>query len=655
MVTTFMKKHKQAISTIVLIALSGFLAYFKVQSGGYGNLYYAAAVKSMMLSPHNFFFASFDPGGFVSVDKPPVALWIQTIFAFVFGFHGWSILLPEAIAAVLSVLLINRLVGRTFGFWAGIIAALTLALSPIFVAVSRTNNLDSILVLDLLLSAWAFLKAIERENVKLLMLAMSLVGIGFNIKMMEAYLVLPAFILTYLIFSNATLRKKLIRMAAAVAILLVVSFSWAVAVDLTPAADRPYVGSSGSNSVVELAFGYNGIHRILSGLKWVKSLQAMLNGQSQPKNLQVIQSNLTLVQASPSVSTDYPGIFRLFGKNLGGQAGWFLVIALLGLPAFLLWNHNNHTGVSREQRIGAVFWSSLVYIMFAFFSCVNITHRYYLLVMTPALAAMTAIGLTSMWKLYRSGRISGYLLPAALALNSFTQSFLIMGNGAWSGCLARAVINAGLYMVAMLILLRIFVNHRKEPSGHASLFVVFAIVLLFAAPAVWSASPIIFGERAEDPVAVPHSFINTSVAQPNHVKQVAYENSMIGYMVKHNKGSKYLSAVQNAADAESMILRTGMPVMSIGGYSGNDPILSLNNFEKIMQKGTVSFFLVDTTFHCKGQWAVIDWVRQNMRRVTPEEITGKNMDHIGSGRYVLYSMDKSKTAVKPEGLREKII
>jgi 4-amino-4-deoxy-L-arabinose transferase-like glycosyltransferase len=317
----------------------------------------------MMLSPHNFFFVSFDPGGFVSVDKPPVALWIQTLFALAFGFHGWSILLPEALAAVFSVLLIYHLVHRTFGFGAGIVAALALALSPIFIAVSSTNNLDSILVLDLLLSAWALLKATERGNIKILLLAMLLAGIGFNIKMLEAYLVLPTFFLTYFICKTVGLKRKMIHIAAAAAVLLVVSFSWAIAVDSTPAADRPYVGSSKTNSVMELAFGYNGINRILSGLKWPESLAAKLSGHPLKIKQQEIKTALGIPKAVLLPTAGAPGIFRLFNKSLGGQIGWFLLIALLGLPAFVIESVKSGATVVRNKMAGAIFWSSWVLIM----------------------------------------------------------------------------------------------------------------------------------------------------------------------------------------------------------------------------------------------------------------------------------------------------
>ena len=156
------KKAIKVTAAVLILLLTLFLSYYNFGNDGYGNAYYTAAIKSMTLSWHNFFFVSFDPGGFVSVDKPPVALWLQVIFVKLFGFHTWSIMLPEALAAVAAVAIVYHLVEKNFGFIAGITAACMLAITPIFIAASRSNNPDAILVFILILSAWAVLVAAER-------------------------------------------------------------------------------------------------------------------------------------------------------------------------------------------------------------------------------------------------------------------------------------------------------------------------------------------------------------------------------------------------------------------------------------------------------------------------------------------------------------
>src|SRR2546429_4149176 len=252
--------HQLVLGGIILISV--FMNFFQLGQNGFGS-YYPPAVRSMMDNWHDFFFASYDPGGFVTIDKPPVGFWLQVISAKIFGFTPFSVLLPQALAGVLSVLLLYFLVRRHFGVVAGLLAALALALSPISIVTNRNITIDSTLALTLLVGAWAVLRAAETGRLRWLLLSAVIVGIGFNIKMLEAYLVVPALGLLYLLAAPRSIRKRIGHLALAGLVLLVVSFSWIVAVDLTPASQRPYVDSTQNNSELSLALGYNGIDRLL--------------------------------------------------------------------------------------------------------------------------------------------------------------------------------------------------------------------------------------------------------------------------------------------------------------------------------------------------------------------------------------------------------
>src|SRR2546421_8373535 len=258
----FLTWHQLALVGITLISV--FMNFYELGKNGFGS-YYPAAVLSMMDNWHNFFFASYDPGGFVSIDKPPVGFWLEVASAKLFGFNSVSILLPQALAGVLSVLLLYHLVRRHFGMVAGLLAALALAVSPISIVTNRNITIDSILALTLLGGAWAVLRAAETGRLRWLLLSALIVGIGFNIIMLEAYLVVPAFVLLYLLCAPRSIRKRIGHLAIAGALLLVISLSWVVAVDLVPASQRPYVGSTQDNSELSLALGYNGIQRLLGG------------------------------------------------------------------------------------------------------------------------------------------------------------------------------------------------------------------------------------------------------------------------------------------------------------------------------------------------------------------------------------------------------
>ena len=160
--------------------------------------FYAAAVRSMAVNWHNFFFGSFDPAGTVTLDKLPGAFWVQALSVRVFGYHTWAIVLPQVIEGVLSVLVLYRAVNRLRGTTAALIAAFILAASPATVALNRGNIADTAMTLFLVLAADAVSAAIVSGRQRHLVFAGVWIGIAFQAKMLEAWLVLPAFGLAYL-------------------------------------------------------------------------------------------------------------------------------------------------------------------------------------------------------------------------------------------------------------------------------------------------------------------------------------------------------------------------------------------------------------------------------------------------------------------------
>ena len=146
---------------------------------GMGNTFYAAAVKSGTESWKAFFFGSLDPGSFITVDKPPAALWVMELSGRIFGFSSWSMLLPEALAGLATVMVLYHLVRQWFGEPAAVFASLALALTPVAVVIFRYNDPDAFLTLLLVLAAWACWRAIETGKTVGLVLSGALVGLAF--------------------------------------------------------------------------------------------------------------------------------------------------------------------------------------------------------------------------------------------------------------------------------------------------------------------------------------------------------------------------------------------------------------------------------------------------------------------------------------------
>src|SRR6266700_178696 len=304
--------HPFAFVGVMLVSL--FMNFYQLGQNGFGNLYYAAGIRSMLDNWHNFFFVSFDPGGFVTIDKPPLGFWLQALSSKIFGFTAFSVYLPQALSGVLSVALLYHLVRRRFGVVAGLLASLALAISPISVVTNRNDTIDSTLTLVMLLGAWAVLRAAETGKLRWLLLCAVTIGIGFNIKMMEAYLVIPAFGLLYLLAAPKSIWRKLGNLALATILLLGISLSWALAVDLTPSSQRPYVGSTQNNSEISLAIGYNGVQRLLGqfGFGGNRQSGATNNTATQPPTTSSSSSS----SSSTSSTTQRPQ-----GMGQPGQGG----------------------------------------------------------------------------------------------------------------------------------------------------------------------------------------------------------------------------------------------------------------------------------------------------------------------------------------------
>ncbi len=619
--------------------------FWALSNVGYGNEYYAAAVKSMLQSWHNFFFVSFDPGGFVTVDKPPVALWLQTLSAKIFGFNGVSLMLPEAIAGIIAVVVLYHLVRRIFGEVAGLLAALCLAISPVSAAVNRNNLMDGILVMIVVIAAWAAFKATETGELRWLLLTAALVGLGFNTKMLEAYLVLPAFLLVYLLGAPHGWGKRFLHLGMAGVVLVVISLSWVVAVDSTPASQRPYVGSSQTNSELELALGYNGIQRLTGNL-----FGGGRRGGSTARPTGSTTTGTTTRATTPMANgffageTGSPGIFRLFNTTLGGQIGWLLPLALFALLASI-WHigaqrievaeavrQRNWRGLGQtllsfrltRRQQSWVLWGMWLLTMAIFFSVAGFFHSYYLSMMAPGVAALAGIGMVGLWRDYRQNGWQGWLLPLTIVVTVLVQAHLLADYPNWSHWLTPLLLVVGFVAAIALTLARIVrlptvpswltpvregLNTLKTRLDRAELarfvadrrvlpgVVIVALAVLLIAPLAWTATTVIHGNTGVIPTAGP--------AQPNNPLARAggalnptqnADTKLIQFLETHQGKAKFLVATSNAMSAEALILTTGQPVMAMGGFSGSDPILTTQSLKALVQAGQVRYFLVQGGF-----------------------------------------------------------
>lgn len=605
----WLKKNRDKALLLAILLLTAFLAGYRIWEIGDGNAYYTATVKSMLTSWHNFFYASFDPGGFITVDKPALGLWLQCFFGLIFGVHGWSLALPEIISSVISVAVLYHIVKRSFGTAAGLLAALFLALTPVFYAATRTNNLDASLVMVCLLAVWVVIIAAEKGSLKHLILAMALIGLGFNIKMLQAYLYLPAVYLVYFFTAQTKFSKRCVHLAAATLVLAAVSLSWCAAVDLTPADSRPYIGSSVTNSMLGLAVGYNGIARAVGADERMAGNQTLT----------------AIVGENPGIPNEggEAGLFRLFNFNMAGQASWLLVLAVLGLGALLLTLFSKEEADKKAVLRQFVLWLGLFAPMYVYFSITGHFHRYYLIMFAPAIAALGAVAVTELARRYlKRKRLGSVLLPFSVAAAAAVQVYILTAHytGYSRVFVPVILVCAGLSVIGLIVIRILKKEHRRLAAAAAAV----GILGLLAAPAYWSYSPIAFGTNAVIPAAGPAGTSGTGLGGggmfgPSGGTNAAIATSGFGehpvvaaeYMMRHYNGARFLVAVLNAAQAEPIILKYGVGVMAMGGFRGVDNAISFEAFKKLVSEGALQYYWVSGYANSD----IVKWVLSNGTKI----------------------------------------
>lgn len=664
-------KYRMEILLCAILLISGFLNFWNLWNTGFSNTYYAAAVRSMLENPGVAFFNSFDAAGFVTVDKPPVGLWVQCLSAALLGYSGGALELPQALAGVGSVALVYAIVSRPFGKSAGLVSAFALAVTPIFVAVSRNGTMDGLLIFVLLLALWVALKAAREQSLPHLNISVFLIGIGFNIKMSQAFIIVPAVFVVYLLGMRDSPRKKqILHLGIALLVLVAASLSWAVIMDLVPASQRPYIGGSGDNTVLGLIINYNGLHRLENGqtdgsgqggapmgngflpggpqearfmgeTSQNRTTDRRLNDNSARNSIpplghgQFPEGGPAGAPPGFSMTDDgrgggmmdensTPGLFRLFTEGLAGQISWLLPFALVGLfawwrrPSSLSRKGFEEAGLFSERgftliAMGLWLLPGLLYFSFT----TGFWHTYYLATIAPPLAALVGIDALGMYEAYRSGGIKGWLLVAVVPVTGLIETLFLYYDVAWSGVLIPVLLT-GITVVTILLA---FLKMRGAVTGNLSKTVACAaIAILFIAPVVWACTPLMYGNGGILPVAGPqldHGGVGIGGGFNGIGDGVS---KLADYLVSHRAGETWLVAVPSANnEGAGLIINTGEPVMSMGGFSGSDQILTVDSLKELINAGRIRYFLGSSSGggggRGSGNTGLFTWISENCAAV----------------------------------------
>ncbi len=638
-------------SLIGLLGIAALLYLWDLGASGWANAFYSAAVQAGSTSWKAFFFGSFDASNFITVDKSPAALWVMDLSARLFGVNAWSILVPQALEGVATVGFTYLTVRRWFSPAAALIAGATVALTPVAALMFRFDNPDALLVLLLTVATYATVRAVEAGKTKWLVLAATLVGFAFLTKMLQAFLVVPAFGLVYLVAAPVSLRRRIAQLAIAAGAMVVASGWWVAIVQLTPAADRPYIGGSQNNSILNLIFGYNGFGR-LTGNESGSVGGAGTSGRWGPT-----------------------GLTRLFGSEMGTQISWLLPAALILLAVGLVMTLRR----ARTDRTRAAFilWGgSLVVSALVFSLAAGIIHPYYTVALAPAIGALVGIGSVLLWR-ERSRTWARLVLAGTVAVTSIWSVVLLERSPDFAPGLAPAVAILG--VGAAIAIAGIPLLHRRVVAGVLAV----GMAAAFAGPAAYTIDTVLTAHSGAIPSAgptitaattgggaggVPGGFAGRGAAGPfpggfgrggflpgggfgnpggftgrggfprgagaggggfgggGGFLNASTPGAALVTLLQTNAGQySWVAATIDANSAAGYQLATDDPIMAIGGFNGTDPAPSLAQFEQYVAQGRIHYFIGSgrtpggSTNATSSQ--IAQWVEQHFTATTVDGVT----------------------------------
>jgi 4-amino-4-deoxy-L-arabinose transferase-like glycosyltransferase len=665
-------------SLFALLIGTAFLYIWGLGASGWANSFYSAAVQAGSKSWKAFFFGSSDAANFITVDKPPASLWVMELSARVFGVNAWSILVPQALEGVATVAVLYATVRRWFTPAAGLLAGAVLALTPVAVLMFRFNNPDALLVLLLTIAAYAVTRALEAGSTRWLVLAGSLVGLGFLAKMMQAFFVVPAFGLVYLLAAPTPVRRRIWQLLLAGVAMFVAAAWWVVAVTLTPASARPYIGGSQHNSILELIFGYNGFGRLTGN-----ETGSVTGGGA---------GNAAGGTGGGSMWGP-TGITRLFGSEMGTQISWLIPAALVALLG-ALWL-SRREGRTSKLRAATVLWGTTLIVSGLILSLSKgIIHPYYTVALAPAIGALVGIGGTELWR-HREHWMSRVFLSIAIAVTAWWAHVLLGRTPTFESWLSPTVLVIGLASALAVLV----IGHIKRGIAVAiaagSLLTAVGAPVAFAidtastphtgsiptaGPSSGQGGPGGFGGRGgfgggqpgaarggtaggqgtggfgtpptgttggtpptgttgttggtaptgttgrTPPTGTTGGFGGGRGQGGGGLLGSTTPSAALTAALKANASSyTWVAAAIGSNDASGYQLATGDPVMAIGGFNGSDPAPTLAQFEKLVTAGKIHYFISGSVGTPNGgsnaSSEISSWVSSHYTAVTIGGVT----------------------------------
>ena len=543
-------------SALTLIVVAAAVLYgWDLSRQGWGNAYYAAAAQAGAENWKVMLFGGIDPGGAMATDKPPLALWAMSASVRVFGLSSWALFLPQILASLVTIVLLQRTVRRLAGALAGITAALVLAVTPVFGVLARFNDPDTMLVMLLTAAAYATVRATRSPGRGWLVVIGALLGAAFLTKWLVVALVVPGLAAAYVVAARervAAATRHLVRSGLVVAGAAIATSGWWVAlVALTPAAHRPHLDGSADNSVWGLLLGRNGFSRIGSA-----------GGLISP------------VHHAADAISGVPGPLRLFGAPFDTQIGWLLPIAVAAtLPALVRRARYPLRRAVPDHEVGYILWGGWLAVAAAVFSLMNgAMHPYYTVLLAPPVAALAGMGAT---ELVGRGRRAA---PAVVVAGATWVAWIVHARPGFGPRWALALLATGV-VAAVVIAAPIAARPLARPRWAAGW--TLAAITLLAGPSATLLATTTHAVTGANPLAGP----GTAVAP--------HTSPALAAFLRSNRGTHtWAAAVVTATPAALLALDTASPVLALGGFRGSVPSPTLSQFQRWVHRGQVHYLVM---------------------------------------------------------------
>ncbi|WP_413232814.1 glycosyltransferase family 39 protein [Mycolicibacterium sp. 050158] len=549
---------RDRVSLGVLLLGTAVLYLWNLGVSGWANGFYSAAVQAGAQDWTAMLFGSSDAANAITVDKTPAALWVMDVSVRLFGLNPWSVLVPQALEGVAAVALLYAAVRRAAGPSAALLAGAVFALTPVAALMFRFNNPDALLVLALCAGAYCVQRACEKDAGRWWLAgAGAAVGIAFLAKMLQAFLVLPAFGIAFLVAAAVPLRTRLLRLAGAVAAMVLSGGWYLLLVELWPAASRPYIGGSQHDSIIELALGYNGLGR-LTGNE---------TGGLGNMNFDV-------------------GWGRLFGESMGAYVAWLIPAAVVCAAAGLL--ITRRAPRTDPTRAALIMWGGWLLTTGVVFSFANgILHQYYTVALAPAIGACVGIGSILLWRKRFDVR-AAVAMSTTLLVTVILAAVLLARRADWLPWLGAVIAVVGVGAAVLLLVI------GKLPAPVVTGVAVLAVLAGLAAPTAYTLATAGTPHSGAIPSVGPQlggSFGGPGGFGGGFLDAPAAGPTLAALLATDADHYRWTAAVVGSTNAAGYQLSSGAPVMAVGGFNGTDPAPTLAQFQAYVAAGDIHYFI----------------------------------------------------------------